>query len=65
MDDLLAKEPLWAACHQRIDQMWDAHNAVDDKLGPIIIFVSPPPGAPVVLPGLGAETSEGWEAGLR
>lgn len=33
-----------AACHRRIDQMWDAHNAVDDKLEPIIIFVSPPQG---------------------
>lgn len=33
-----------AACHHRADQMWDAHGAVDNKLEPIIIFVSPPQG---------------------
>lgn len=43
---MVEKEPLRAvaACHQRIDQMWDVHNAVNDKLEPIIIFVSPPQG---------------------
>ncbi|KAK5860413.1 hypothetical protein PBY51_021892 [Eleginops maclovinus] len=67
MDELIGisvwKEPLWAvaACHQRIDQMRDAHNAVNDKLEPIIIFPPLPPGAPTGRLDPGAGTGEGWK----
>lgn len=44
----MSSPALWAvdACHQRTDQMWGAHNAVNYKLEPIIIFVFSPQGAP-------------------
>lgn len=45
LDDVSrVNEPRRTACHQTLDQMWDVHSAVGDKLEPITISVPPPQG---------------------